>query len=314
MTSADPVDWRPLHDLLPYVPGTDRARIEWPGGAKIAFWLVPNVEHYELLPPPDPAGIDPWPRTPHPDVMRQSYTEYGNRVGIWRMLEVIDEFEMPCTTSLNFAVLDHYSEIAAAMKERDWDWMSHGIYNTRYILGYTEDEERAFLRETRAIAKRHGIDDIPGMLSPYVLASWKTPALMAAESFRYIADFVADDVPTPVRVPEGRLVAMPYSYELNDGPVFRSHASAEDFARLCALYVEEQARRAENGGRVMCIAVHPYIFGQPHRIDGLRSVLEMLRARDDIWFATGSQIADHYLEHYYDADAERFGLVAGGRA
>jgi allantoinase len=310
MTSAGSVDWRPVHDLIPYVPEVDRTRIEWPGGARIAFWLVPNIEHYELMPLPDPAGSDPWPRSPHPDVLGQSYTDYGNRSAFWRMLEVIDEYAIPCTTSLNFAVLDHYPEIRDAMFERGWDWMSHGVYNTRLITGYTEAQERAFLRQTQAIAKRHGIDGIPGMLGPYISATPRTPALMAQEGFRYWADLVADDVPAPLRVPQGRLVALPYTYELNDGPALRRGGmGADDFVRLCLLYAEEQARRAEDGGRVMCVAVHPFAIAQPHRIGSLRSLFEALRARDDVWFATASEITDHYLEHYYDTDARQLGLT-----
>ena len=124
-----------------YSPIVDRPPLVWPDGARVAFWVAPNIEHYEYLPDYDGAR-DPWPRMPSPDVQHYAYRDYGNRIGFWRMLEVLDAHRVKCGVSLNLAVLDHYPEIARAMVERDWDFMSHGLYNTRYLYTYDEDRER----------------------------------------------------------------------------------------------------------------------------------------------------------------------------
>ena len=100
-----------------YLPSIDRPRIEWPDKARVAFWVAPNVEHYEYLPPRDPQR-NPWPRTPWPEVQGYGYRDYGNRVGFWRMLEAFDRFKVRATVSLNLAVYDHYPEIGAAMSEK----------------------------------------------------------------------------------------------------------------------------------------------------------------------------------------------------
>ena len=109
---------------------------------------MPNVEHYEYLPR---AGQmrDPWPRMPHPDVLGYSRADYGNRIGIWRMFDVIDRYRMPCTVSLNLAVYEHFPEIMQACEARQWDVLCHGIYNTDYLWGLPEDEERADHRGLR---------------------------------------------------------------------------------------------------------------------------------------------------------------------
>ena len=133
----------PIHDRLPYLPIIDRKPIHWPQDKSVAIWVVPNIEHYEYLPPA--GAVDPYPRTPHPDVRKFSYHDYGNRVGFWRMLQVFDKFDVPCTVSLNAAVLDHYPEIAAAMTTRSWDFMCHGLYNTRYLTGMSRDQEIDFI-------------------------------------------------------------------------------------------------------------------------------------------------------------------------
>ena len=133
-------------DRMPYLPITDRPRIKWPNDARVAFWVAPNVEHYEYLPTFD-GKRNPWPRTPYPDVQNYSYFDYGNRVGFWRMLQVLDAHQVRCTVSLSLSVLYHFPEIADAMLSRDWDFMSHGFYNTEYMTTFDEARERAFLED-----------------------------------------------------------------------------------------------------------------------------------------------------------------------
>jgi allantoinase len=76
-----------------YSPIIDRPTITWPNNAQVVFWVAPNVEHYEYLPEYD--GVrNPWPRTPYPDVQQYSYRDYSNRIGLWRMLEVPDAYNI----------------------------------------------------------------------------------------------------------------------------------------------------------------------------------------------------------------------------
>ena len=131
-------------DRVAYSPIIERPPLRWPNGARVALWVCPNIEHYEYL--PDPVRIrDPWPRMPHPDILGYGVKDYGNRVGLWRMFEVMDRYEIRCTVSLGLAVIDHYPEVFAACEERGWDYMCHGVYNTQYLWGLPEDEERAAL-------------------------------------------------------------------------------------------------------------------------------------------------------------------------
>lgn len=296
--------FEPVHDRLPYTPIVDRDPIQWPGDAPVAVWVVPNVEHYEYLPPPGAA--DPYPRTPHPDVRRYAYHDYGNRVGFWRMLEVLDRHAIPCTVSLNVAVLDHYPEVAAAMVERSWSFMSHGLYNTRYLTGMDPATERRFLEGCNRVLERHTGRHFDGMLGPYISATAHTPDVMAEVGMRFHADWVHDERPSPLLTSgDSRMVALPYSYELNDAPILmRSHAEGDAYAARCIAQYDRLHEDAAGGGRMMCLVLHPFVIGQPHRIRHLDRVLEHLRDRG-AWIATGSAIADHYLDGWYDADAQQ---------
>jgi len=148
---------RPEHKVqlnrLIYSPIDRRPRLQWPNGARVALWLVPNVEHYEYLPRQGQMR-DPWPRTPHPDVLGYSRAEYGNRIGIWRTFEVIDRYRMPCTVSLNLAVYERFPEIMQACEARKWEVLCHGIYNTDYLWGLPENEERAIIADCVATHRR----------------------------------------------------------------------------------------------------------------------------------------------------------------
>ena len=285
-----------------YLPITDRPRVRWPNDARVALWIAPNVEHYEFLPPRDPQR-NTWVRSPHPDVQGYGYRDYGNRVGFWRMVEVLDRYGIVATASTNLAVFDHYPEVGSAMVERGWEIMSHGIYNTRYISSVDETAERAFYIECIEALRRLSGQQLRGMLGPAVSNTALTPDLMAEAGLIYHADWFHDDQPVPLATRSGqRLVSVPYSMELNDVPVFTQHRDTDEFVAMARAQLDVLRREADDsaGGRVMCVALHPYLMGMPHRVDGLAAMLDYLMSHDDVWQTTASQIAQHYLDHHYD--------------
>ena len=303
-------------DRVDYSPMIDRPTIRWPNGARVALWVSPNVEHYEYLPPED-AQRNPWPRTPHPDVQQYSYRDYGNRIGFWRMLEVLDEFNIRCCVSLNVAVLEHYPEIAEAMVKRDWDFMSHGIYNTRYLSGYSEEQEREFYQDCIETVMRHTGKRLKGMLGPSISGTLSTPDLMAEAGLIYHTDWFHDDQPVPIKVKSRKLVSVPYSVELNDVPVLmlRNHNEGDYFSQICKDQFDQLYQEGAESGQVMCIALHPYLIGQPHRVKHLEDALSYIMSHDGVWQTTADEIADYYIANYYDqalAHAEKLNVASRG--
>ena len=283
-----------------YSPIVDRPIIKWPNDARVALWISPNVEHYEYMPHDDSART-PWPRTPFPDVQQYSYRDYGNRVGFWRMLESLDKYNIRCCVSLNMAVLEHFPEIGQAMVQRDYDYMSHGIYNTRYLYTYTEDQEREFYRDTIDTLKLHTGKQLKGMLGPAISGTERTPDLMAEAGLIYHTDWMHDDQPVPIKVKSGKLVSVPYSIELNDSSLLRdNHYEGDYFARICKAQFDQLYKEGAESGRVMCIALHPFLIGQPHRIKYLDDILSHIMSHDGVWQTTADDIADYYNENYYD--------------
>ena len=283
-------------DRVPYSALVDRPRLSWPGDARVALWVVPNIEHYEYLPPV--VSRDPWPRMPHPDVLGYGLRDYGNRVGLWRMMEVMDRHKIRGTTSLSLSVYEHYPEIMRACEERGWDTLCHGVYNTRYHWGMPEDEERAVIRDCVDTFRRLTGKQLAGWFSPAATFTLNTPDLVAEAGIRYYCDWYHDDQPFPMRVRSGRLVTIPYQMDINDAMVWRHAIEADDFAQMITDHFDVVWREGAHHPRVMCIALHPYLMGQPHRIGHLDRALAHIMAHDQVWVATGAEIADWYIAHH----------------
>jgi peptidoglycan/xylan/chitin deacetylase (PgdA/CDA1 family) len=293
-----------------YSPIVDRPRIEWPGGAPLALWVALNIEHYQYLPPPNP-HIEPWPRVPAaPDTMLYSYYDYANRVGFWRMLEVFDRYQVPVTASLNVSVLDHYPEIRDAIVERGWSIMCHGVYNTSYLFGLDEQQERAFFDDITGTVERHTGKALKGLLGPAGSITVNTMRLMAEAGLTYSADWAFDDQPFPIEVEGGRLVGVPYGFDVNDDSMMAlgygaAGYEAEDFVEIAEDQFQVLRAEGETSGRVMCMGLHAYVLGLPHRIEYLDRTFERLLSQAGVWLTTGEDIAAHYEANYYDEQLAR---------
>lgn len=280
-----------------YLPITDRPRLTWPGGARIAVWLAPNVEFYELMPPENPQKAS-WPGV-QPDVLGYSQRDYGNRAGFWRLLDVMDRFGLRGSMALNVALCDHHPEIIAAAAARGWEFLSHGIYNGRYTHGMSEAQERRLIEDAFETVERATGQILRGWLSPALTNTERTTDLLAEYGIRYSCDFLHDDQPFPLKVKQGCLISLPYTMEANDGAAFRSHLmTGTEFGDVVKAQFDQLHAEGE---RVMCIALHPFQVGQPYRLQAFADALAHIAAHEEVWFATGAEIADWYYAHHYDA-------------
>ena len=285
---------------ITYSAMNDRERIVWPDGARLALWLAVNVEHYEFAAPHNPYRTA-WSRIPQPDVHEYGQREYGSRVGFWRLLDLLKKYDVRGTASLNLAVMDHFPEIRDAMLEHNWALMSHGIYNTQYLFGMSEEEERAFYQQSIELLRHHTGKALKGMLGPAFSATPRTPDLMAEAGLTYQADWFLDDQPFPLNVRSGQMIMMPYGREINDSFL----SATGEFVQACKDQFDTLYSESAEGGRVMCIALHPFITGQPHRARELATVLDYILSHQDIWVTTADDIANYYLDHYYHDAVKR---------
>ena len=296
-----------LYDYLPY--DERRPKIRWPNGARVAFWVAPNIEFYELAPPKNPTRVS-WPR-PVPDVQNYSNRDYGNRAGFQRMLETMDRCGVRGSVSLNVAVCEHHPELIEACAKRGWEFYSHGTYNTRYMFNMTEDQERELIQDSIDTIRKHTGQKLDGWLAPALSYTERTLHLVAEMGLTYICDLFHDDQPAPLKVARGRLASIPYSLEMNDFiSLLVNLASPRHYGEILKRQFDRLYAEGEDSGTVMCIPLHPYLIGQPYRIKAFEEALAYITRHDKVWLATGREIARHFLDHHYD-DFARASLPVG---
>ena len=285
------------HGRFDYSPIVDRPPLRWPNGARVALWVIPNIEHF--LFDRTAARISGGPVPPNPDVMNYSWRDYGVRVGIWRLMEIMQRFGVRGTVALNSDVCREYPRIIEEGKKLGWEWMGHGITNSIRIGEQSESEERVLIRECVSTIARSVGQAPRGWLSPGLGETVRTLDILAENGIEYTGNWVNDDQPYPMRVKKGSMVAMPYSSEINDIPALLSlHQSPERFGQMICDQFDVLYEDGLKTGRVMSICLHPFLIGHPHRSKYLAKALAHIASRQEVWLATGSEIVDWYKKNY----------------
>ncbi len=286
-------------NLYDYLPWDLRPKLRWPNGAKLAFWVAPNIEYYEIDPPSNPLRT-PWAK-PIPDIVPYSERDHGNRVGHWRMMEVMDRYGVRGSISLSVALLDHHPEIISACKERNWEFFSHGIYNTRYSYTMTKEQELKIINDSIENVKKHTGQRIAGYLAPALTHTENTMDLLAERDILYTCDLFIDDQPFPVNVRKGKFISIPYSLEMNDIIVYNSYMMPpRHYSKMLKANFDRLLLDGETTGTVMCIPLHAYAVAQGHRLAAFDEALEYITSHKDVWVTTGKEIADYFYANYYD--------------
>jgi allantoinase len=285
---------RPLHhDRYGYTPITRRPVYDWPNGRRLAVYIGLNLEHFGFG---EGLGAELAPGGPQPDVLNYAWRDYGNRVGVWRMLELFDQLSLPATVLLNSSLYDYCPEVVAAFRARGDEIAGHGRSNAERQSVLDEAAESALIAEaTAAITRREGRAPA-GWLSPWIAESRVTPDLLAEAGYRYTLNWCHDDQPGWMRTRNGgSLLSVPYPQEINDIPaIVVRRIEADAFADMIVDNFEEMRVQAEQQPLVMGIALHSYIVGQPFRLRHLRRALAHIgAARDDIWLCRAGEIATH---------------------
>jgi allantoinase len=286
----------PAHGRYRYSAIINRPVYDWPEGKRLAFYIGLNVEHFAFM-----AGIgnDPFTRTSGPQTQRNfAWRDYGLRVGIWRVFDVLDELQMPATILLNSLVCEHYPEVIARIKARGDGICAHGRTNSE--LGnslWEHDEARLIAESTELIAKHFGKRPT-GWMGPAAAESRVTPDLLVEAGYNHSLGWPVDDQPIWMKTRSGPILSVPYPMELNDmgTNVLRDH-TGQEFAQTIIDQFDEMLDQSRKQPLVMAVALHPFICGQPFRLRALRRALKhcVERAGDRVWFTRADAIAEYCL-------------------
>lgn len=270
---------------------TDRPDWSWPDGRRLAVYIGLNLEHFAFG---EGLGARLAAAGTEPDVLNWAWREYGNRVGAWRLLDLLDELKLPCSLLVNSSMYDHAPDLVAAFRARGDEIVAHGRTNSERqdLLG--EAAEAALIALTTARITAEEGRRPAGWLSPWIAESRFTSDLLAEAGYGYTLNWGMDDQPVWLGTRSGgRLLAVPYPQELNDIPAIVARlAGGAEFAAMIVDQFDELLEQSTRQPLVMGIAVHAYILGQPYRLRRLRQALRHLLGREDrVWWTTAGAIA-----------------------
>ncbi len=292
------------HDYYDFSSLPSRSRLEWPDGARVALCVIVNLEYYELDPPEDAFTLrlryGPARLRPSPDFSTFSYREYGNRVGIFGIMKLLDTYGIRGTAAMDATVAGHYPFLVKECQKRRWEFIAHGITARRLITSHmSEEQERDHIQTSVQAVERATGQKPAGWMGVEYSESVRTPNLLAAAGIWYVCDWPNDEQPYKMRVETGTMYSLPVTFDLDDDKALGlRNMSIMDYADIVketfdALYLE-----GEHNGRLLVLNLHPYVMGQPYRLKYLDQILAHICGHRGVWKATGAEIIDWYAQQY----------------
>jgi peptidoglycan/xylan/chitin deacetylase (PgdA/CDA1 family) len=273
----------------------DRKPVAWPQKARVALWVVPALEWFPL----NMAGVPFKPpgamQTAYPDLRHYTLRDYGNRVGIFRIMKALEKHGIRPTVAVNAAVAVRYPSLIKECTQRGWEIMANGLdMDHLHHGGLAVDEEKKLIDTTLDILRRASGQAVRGWLSPAKSESAATLDLLGSAGMDYVCDWVNDDMPYAMRTASGPIHAMPHPIDIDDYTILvQNHHTEDDFRdQLCDQFDLLYKESATAGGRIMAISLHPWVIGQPYRMRALEEALAHIMRHPGVWAATGSEILD----------------------
>ncbi|MFM9939932.1 MAG: polysaccharide deacetylase family protein [Hyphomicrobiaceae bacterium] len=280
---------------IPFQMSSQRQRLEPPNGKPLIVNVVMNIEYWPLD-RPMPRGVIPAPHGAQsipPDLPNFSWVEYGLRCGMPRMLEMLGHRQIKATTFFNAQVADVYPSLAKAVLDAGWEFVGHGWFqrSLKQVENETEEIKRCLARLEQLSGKR-----TRGWFGAGGAETEHTPDVLKAAGVDFLHDWLVDDLPCWLKTAHGPMVALPYSFELNDVPAFVVQGqSSDELHRRVEATLAVFERELEKQPRIVTLGLHPHLVGVPHRAYWLEKTLDLLMSRRDVQFMTSSGIADWFV-------------------
>ncbi|HHU94662.1 MAG TPA: polysaccharide deacetylase family protein [Alcaligenaceae bacterium] len=268
-----------------------RPKVLWPNQARVALWVMPILQWFPLTSAEAPFRAPGGLTMPYPDLRHYTNRDYGNRVGIFRLLALLKELNIKGSVAINSAIAQRYPELVQHLLQHDMEWIAHGVdMGTVHYSGMKNEAE--IIHEAVTSLRRISGQPIQGWLSPGRSQSEETMDLLAQQGVQYSCDWANDDLPYEMRVAQGKHYSMPLAFETDDRVVqLELFQTPEQWAqqqkdRFDVLWKES----LQYGGRVMSVPLHAWVSGVPYRLSAVREVLEYIMQHEGVWAANGAEI------------------------
>ena len=288
------------HERYAWSMLAERTPVAWPDGRPLALWLNLSLEHFPLNPAGEGFKAHGSMTMPYPDLRHYTLRDYGNRVGVFRVLDALRNHGLQASLAVNGELAERYPALLRRLQATGFELLGHGWnMDSVHYGGLDPEREREWIRRSLATLAPYASQPIRGWLSPARSQSEQTPELLRAAGIDWCADWVNDELPYAFNTGNGPLSMLPLSLELEDRFIVGENLHAEseyaDQVIDACDFLLEEARRTGHG-RLLALNIHPWVMGQPHRIRHLERVFAHLATRSAlVWNATPSEIVDAAL-------------------
>jgi hypothetical protein len=284
----------PDHDRYDASPYRERTPLALPGGIKLGLWVAVLIEFFPLNPSGKPFKAPGAMQTPYPDLRHFTTRDYGNRIGVYRILKVLNELGIGATFAIQGAVAERYPVLVKDIQGDGHEICAHGWdTDALHHSGLEPEIERRYIADTLAAIETVAGAKPAGWISPARAEGFDTPDLLAEAGIRWIGDWAHDTLPTAFRTKAGPITALPLSNELDDWQILIDYKRPETEWELqvgdAAALLRAEADRF--GPQVLSLVVRPYVMGQPYRIGNFRNSLEIALAQPDCKPASAAVLA-----------------------
>lgn len=284
-----------------YSPFPLRPKLPWPRNARVASFVLLHLEYWELIPDEtsfkDPRYVGEYGSFV-PDYRTWTQREYGNRVGIFRVLDVLDRYQIRAGVAVNALAAERYPFLIEQFKKRKYEFIAHGHSANRMITSKMSeaDEKAEIAASLAAIEKAAGVRPT-GWLGQDYGESQRTPGLLADAGLDYVLDWPNDDQPYAMKASR-KFVSLPNQPEWDD--VQQLWLRRIPTPRYPDIVGEAFELLHHEGGQVFNLSIHPWLMGMAHRIKYLDEALRRIDRFGNIWQTTPGEVARHFIDNMMD--------------
>ncbi len=302
--------WDYIEERLP------SGKIEWPDGARIA--VVVSFDYQAEV----GGGLWEFPDGT-PNYGQLTEASYGGRVGIWRLLDILEKHQVKGSFATCGMTAEQYPESCRAIVELGHEIAGH-TYTHQAQWTLSEDVEREQIQKTVAAIQEVTGERIVGWRCPLVQPSRSTLRLLVEEGFLWDGNFLNYDLPYMLDVDGGKLVEIPYTFATDDFPFIYGAAKHEvggfpaprntmhDLFQMWKDEFDVLYEESEHSPRMFCFQSHPLVMGRAHRAKYFDMTLEYMKGHEGVWFATAREVAEWWLKNYDRATDTKGQLEALG--
>lgn len=287
-----------------YSPIHLRPALTWPNGKRVALILTLNLETWDLVKDTDepyyaggPAILPNTLAGRIPDYPNYSWREYGQRVGLWRLIDIFDKLGVPASCTANAVTFQRRAAMTDAVRERGWELLAHNYEQGELLTDFADDigKERDIIRRSVQIFADSMGYKPRGWLSSSLRGTLHTPQILVEEGFHFYCDIMNDDQPYWIKTPAGPIVATPYSNVINDFTILtRNNRTTDQFRDILIEELDVLHEEGATQARIMNVGLHPHVSGRAHIVRAIREFLQHAKTMDGVWFATREEVANHY--------------------